>query len=136
MSLRDGQPVSGLASPPGERELRYVIIINKPRMPFRVLGLDLIDLQICYLLAPSSPERPFQERGRDAQTHRSTDSHGPHLTNWWDRVPSDSRRAQILQALCAISSVPDRSARELVPVFAVRALRVDDRDLLHSKCHS
>jgi hypothetical protein len=28
-------------------------------MPFRVLGLDLIDAGVCYLLAPSSPERPF-----------------------------------------------------------------------------
>jgi len=31
-------------------------------MPFRVLGLDLIDVAgVCYLLAPSSPERPFQK---------------------------------------------------------------------------
>ena len=31
-------------------------------MPFRVLGLDLMDLAaVCYLLAPSSPERPFQK---------------------------------------------------------------------------
>jgi hypothetical protein len=61
-------------------------------MPFRVLGLDLIDLAgVCYLLAPSSPERPFQERGRDAQTHGSIYSHGSPLTAWWDRAPSASR---------------------------------------------
>jgi hypothetical protein len=31
-------------------------------MPFRVPGLDLIDpAGVCYLLAPSSPERPFQK---------------------------------------------------------------------------
>ncbi len=31
-------------------------------MPFRVLGLDLMDSRhVCYLLAPSSPERPFQK---------------------------------------------------------------------------
>ena len=31
-------------------------------MPFRVPGLDLIDAaRVCYLLAPSSPERPFQK---------------------------------------------------------------------------
>jgi hypothetical protein len=30
-------------------------------MPFRVPGLDLIDARVCYLLAPSSPERPFSK---------------------------------------------------------------------------
>src|SRR5437879_5779898 len=30
-------------------------------MPFRVLGLDLIDTVVCCLLAPSSPERPFEK---------------------------------------------------------------------------
>src|SRR5437867_2122362 len=33
---------------------------HKPRMPFRVLGLDLIDVAgVCCLLVQSSPERPF-----------------------------------------------------------------------------
>jgi hypothetical protein len=33
---------------------------DKPRMPFRVLGLDLIDVAgVCCLLVQSSPERPF-----------------------------------------------------------------------------
>ena len=54
----------------GREFLRSATINHKPRMPFRVLGLDLIDVAgVCYLLAPSSPERPFQERGRDGQTH-------------------------------------------------------------------
>jgi hypothetical protein len=37
-------------------------------MPFRVLGLDLIDpTAVCCLRAPSSPERPFQ-RGAEMLT--------------------------------------------------------------------
>jgi hypothetical protein len=35
---------------------------HKPRMPSRVLGLDLIDVAgVCCLLVQSSPERPFQK---------------------------------------------------------------------------
>jgi len=76
----------------GREPLQSATINHKPRMPFRVLGLDLIDVAgVCYLLAPSSPERPFQERGRDGQTHRSIYSHGASLAAGWDRAPSASR---------------------------------------------
>jgi hypothetical protein len=48
-------------------------------MPFRVLGLDLIDLAgVCYLLAPSSPERPFQKGAEMSRlTDRSTVTEHP-----------------------------------------------------------
>jgi hypothetical protein len=45
----------------------------KPRMPFRVPGLDLIDLQVFLGLEFARASLP--ERGRDAQTERS-DPHG------------------------------------------------------------
>ena len=69
---------------------RSAIINHKPRMPFRVLGLDLIDLAgVCYLLAPEFARASLSRRGRDAQTHGSIDSHGAPA--WWDRAPSASR---------------------------------------------
>jgi hypothetical protein len=51
------------ALPTGPEPLSKSAKINhKPWMPFGVLGLDLMDLAgVCYLLAPSSPERPFQK---------------------------------------------------------------------------
>jgi len=59
-----------------ESLVRNAIINHKPRMPFRVLGLDLdlIDLAgVCYLLAPSSPERAFKKGAKMlGLTDRST----------------------------------------------------------------